>query len=71
VTLAVLHGRNNFAGGMELARKLMARHPHVTAIFAGRDAMAFGAMRALIEAGRRIPRDISVIGFDNHENQSA
>ena len=29
--------------------------------------MAFGVIRALMEAGRRIPEDVSVIGFDNVE----
>jgi LacI family transcriptional regulator len=66
----VLHGRNNFAGGVELAHKLLATHREITAIFAGSDAMAFGVMRAIMEAGRRIPADISVIGFDNVEMAS-
>ena len=63
----VMHGKNNFAGGMELAVKLLALHPDVTAIFVGSDTMAFGVMRALMEAGRQIPRDVSVVGFDNVE----
>jgi LacI family transcriptional regulator len=66
----VLHGKNNFAGGTELARKLLEQHPQITAIFVGSDTMAFGVMRALLEAGRRIPRDVSVIGFDNVELSS-
>ena len=63
----ILYGKNNFAGGVELAQKLMAQHPDVTAAFVGSDTMAFGVMRALMEAGCRIPRDVSVIGFDNVE----
>jgi LacI family transcriptional regulator len=66
----VLHGKNNFQGGLELAQKLMALHPDVTAVFAGSDMMAFGAIRALREAGLRIPEDISVMGFDNVELSS-
>jgi DNA-binding LacI/PurR family transcriptional regulator len=42
----------------------IAQMPDVTAIFCGNDQMALGALRALYEAGRRIPRDISVVGFD-------
>ena len=67
VTPVVLHGKNTFAGGYELARQLLAGHPGITAIFVANDVMAFGAMRALLEAGRRIPQDVSVIGFDNLE----
>ena len=63
----VLHGKNNFQGGVDLARKLMALLPDVTAVFAASDMMAFGTIRALMEAGRRIPQDVSVMGFDNVE----
>jgi LacI family transcriptional regulator len=66
----VMFGRNTFAGGMELARKLVAQHPEVSAIFVASDTMAFGVMRALLEASRQIPRDVSVIGFDNVELSS-
>jgi LacI family transcriptional regulator len=66
----VLHGKNNFTGGSELAEKLLAQHPEVTAIFVASDTMAFGVVRALIDAGRKIPQDVSVIGFDNIELSS-
>lgn len=36
-----------------------------TAIFAGNDQMALGAIRAVLEAGLRVPEDISVVGFDD------
>jgi DNA-binding LacI/PurR family transcriptional regulator len=38
---------------------------NVTAIFAGSDVMAYGAMRALRRAGRRIPEDVAVVGMDD------
>jgi LacI family transcriptional regulator len=63
----VLHGKNNINGGYEMTRQLLASHPEVTAIFAASDTMAFGAIRALGEAGLRVPGDISVIGFDDIE----
>jgi DNA-binding LacI/PurR family transcriptional regulator len=63
----VLHGTNNFAGAVDLTGKLLAAHPDVTAIFAANDAMAFGVIRELMRTGRRIPDDVSVIGFDDVE----
>ena len=63
----VLHGANSFAGARELVQKLLTTDPVVTAIFAANDAMAFGVIRELLEAGRRIPEDVSVIGFDDVE----
>lgn len=44
----------------------LARRPPPTAIFALSDTMAYGAYQACREAGARIPRDVSVIGFDDH-----
>jgi LacI family transcriptional regulator len=46
---------------------LSARGVPFDALFASSDAMAVGAMRSLKRAGRHIPRDISVIGFDDFE----
>jgi DNA-binding LacI/PurR family transcriptional regulator len=63
----VVHGKNSFSGGYELGCGLIEQHPELTAIFAANDAMAFGAIRALNQAGRRIPADVSVIGFDDLE----
>ena len=63
----VLYGQNNFQGGYELTRELLAENEKITALFAGNDVMAFGAARAIYEAGKRIPDDISLIGFDNLE----
>jgi len=63
----VIHGKNNYAGGFEMAEQVIAQHPDVTAIFVANDTMAFGVLRALMDAGRKIPQDISVMGFDNVE----
>ena len=52
-------------GGAEAAIRLLDRAPDLTAIFVANDQMAAGAMRALREAGRDIPGDVSVVGYDD------
>lgn len=43
----------------------LARQPDVTAVLAGNDDIATGIVRALIDSGRAVPGDVSVIGFDD------
>lgn len=52
-------------GGAEAARKMLAECPDLTALFCGNDKMAIGAMHQAIRSGRRVPEDLSVVGFDN------
>lgn len=47
--------------------ELLGRTKDFTAIFALNDLLAFGAMRVLQEKGFSIPKDVSVMGFDNLE----
>jgi DNA-binding LacI/PurR family transcriptional regulator len=51
--------------GYPYGKALLARGVPFTALFAYNDISAIGAMRAFQEAGRRIPKDISVVGFDD------
>ncbi len=51
--------------GHAFGRKLLAVGAPFTALFAFNDVSAIGAMRALVEAGLRIPEDVSVVGFDD------
>jgi DNA-binding LacI/PurR family transcriptional regulator len=50
--------------GYEVGRRL-AEDPEVTAVFVANDQMALGVLRALHERGRSIPREISIVGFDD------
>jgi LacI family transcriptional regulator len=52
-------------GGYLGAKQLLARPVRPTAIFAGADIVAMGALDAIAEAGLRVPEDISVAGYDN------
>ncbi len=47
------------------AGRALAEDGDVTAVFAANDDMAIGLIRALAEAGRRVPEDVSVVGFDD------
>jgi DNA-binding LacI/PurR family transcriptional regulator len=47
------------------AGRMLARMPEVTAVFAANDSQALGVLRALSERGRRVPQDVSVVGFDD------
>jgi DNA-binding LacI/PurR family transcriptional regulator len=51
--------------GSEVTRKLLATKKSFTALFAFNDISAIGAIHALRGAGRRVPEDVSVVGFDD------
>ncbi len=55
----------SFRSGYQAAQELLARGQPFTALFAHNDQMAIGALRALREAGRRVPEDLSVVGYDD------
>ena len=69
-TAIVVHGEHTQNGGYEMAKQLLSQHRDVTAIFAGNDATAFGALRAILEMGLTVPDQISLMGFDNVELSS-
>ncbi|MDG4795936.1 LacI family DNA-binding transcriptional regulator [Micromonospora sp. WMMD1082] len=56
----------DIAGGTRATEELLRRGDPPTAIFAACDEMAMGALTALRDAGLQVPRDVSVIGIDDH-----
>ncbi|MHB8892571.1 MAG: LacI family DNA-binding transcriptional regulator [Candidatus Limnocylindrales bacterium] len=61
----VVEGAFDAASGHAAIGRLLTDVPDVTALFVASDIVAFGALRALREAGRRVPADVSVVGFDD------
>ncbi len=63
--LAVSGVRSTLSGGAELAREALAREPGLDGLVCATDTLAIGALRALADAGRRVPDDVLVVGFDD------
>ncbi len=59
------YGGGFYKGGYTGAQRLMASGAPFTALFAFNDISAIGAMRAFLDAGSKIPEDVSVVGFDD------
>jgi LacI family transcriptional regulator len=59
--------RFSMSSGYEAMERLLDSFPEVTAVFAFSDVMAMGALRALRDRGKRVPQDISLLGFDGIE----
>ncbi|KAB1108385.1 LacI family DNA-binding transcriptional regulator [Micromonospora aurantiaca (nom. illeg.)] len=63
----VAYGDFTRESGTAAMRELLAADPELDAVFAASDLMAHAALRTLREAGRRVPEDVAVIGFDDIE----
>ena len=57
----------SFSYGYQMASRLLARQIPLTAVVAISDVIALGAQKALIDAGLKIPEDVSITGFDGIE----
>ena len=56
--------RYSLPDAYDTTKRLLARCPELTALFCISDVMAIGAIRAIRDLGRRVPEDISVVGYD-------
>ena len=56
--------RYSFSDAYDTTKRLLDRCPELTALFCISDVMAMGAIRAIRDLGRRVPEDISVVGYD-------
>ncbi len=63
----VVEGDFSQRGGALAATTLLERRPDLDAVFAANDPMAAGVLAALKAAGRRVPDDVAVVGFDDSE----
>ena len=61
----VRYGEFNQESGYEMAQQVLATLPRPTALFAANNFIAIGALRALRQAGLRVPEDLSVVAFDD------
>ena len=63
----VEQGMFSTESGVTGMQRLLEREPDLDAVFAANDLMAAGAIRVLRDAGRSVPGDVAVVGFDDSE----
>ncbi|MGN6751859.1 MAG: LacI family DNA-binding transcriptional regulator, partial [Intrasporangium sp.] len=61
----VAHGDFSHASGSRAMAELLAREPQLDGVFCANDPMAAAALPVLRAAGRRVPEDVCVVGFDD------
>lgn len=55
---------NDVEGGYGAMKRLIVEHPEVSGVFCATDTLAIGAANAILKAGKKIPADLSLVGFD-------
>ena len=63
----MVYGGYTIEGGHEAMNILLDRNPELTGVFVSNYEMTVGAMLAINERGLQIPKELSLIGFDNFE----
>lgn len=64
-------GEFSIRSGYKIAKELFTRHQDIDGIFAANDLIAIGALKAAYEWGKRVPNDISIVGFDGIDMSEA
>ncbi|WP_458415315.1 LacI family DNA-binding transcriptional regulator [Schinkia sp. CFF1] len=60
----IVNGEFNLQKTTQVMRALLTIYPDIDGVFAGNDLMAIGVLKAAEELGRKVPEDLSVVGFD-------
>ena len=55
---------NNVEGGYGAMKRILTEYPSVSSVFCATDTLAIGAANAIVKAGKKIPADLSLVGFD-------
>ncbi|MBW3091847.1 LacI family DNA-binding transcriptional regulator [Bifidobacterium sp. 82T10] len=63
--VALVCGEYGAKRGEDEMNRILEKHPNVDGVFAESDEIAAGALRALLNAGKRVPEDVALIGFDD------
>ena len=63
-TCPQLSTNNNVDGGYAAMKSILVEHPDCTGVFCATDTLAIGAANAIVKAGKKIPQDFSLVGFD-------
>jgi len=61
----VCYGEFSLQSGYDMTLQVLARTPRPSALFAGNNFIAIGALRALRDTGLRVPEDLALVGFDD------
>src|SRR5262249_5414132 len=64
-TLEIEHCSSDVSSGALATQRLLERRPDVTGIMSYNDVIALGVLQAARARGRAVPRDVSVVGFDD------